>query len=109
MNVVPRNQVELVVDTVLQGFGLNVPAQITGRFEIQLASQTLAVRLVDTQVQGLQLPPELTDVFSRDVPLINQNLQTMINEMSQRMGISIIFTGLSTDENGIQIEAREVQ
>jgi hypothetical protein len=109
VNVLPDNQVELFVDTVIQGFGVNVPAQLIGRFEIQLANQTLAVRLIDTQVQGLQLPPELTDIFSRDVPLINQNLQTMVNEMSQRLGISIIFTGLRTDENGLQIEAREAR
>jgi hypothetical protein len=109
VNVLPDNQVELIVDTVIQGFGVSVPAQIIGRFEIQLAEQTLAVRLIDTQVQGVQLPPELTDVFSSDVPLMNQNLQTMVNEMSQRLGISISFTGLRTDENGIQIEAREAR
>ena len=109
VNVLPENQVELIVDTVIQGFGVNVPAQIIGLFEIQLANQTLAVRLLDTQVQGLQLPPELLDIFSSEVPLINQNLQTMVNEMSQRLGIAIIFTSLRTDENGIQIEAREVR
>ena len=109
VNVLPDNQVELMVDTVIQGFGVNVPAQLIGRFEIQLANQTLAVRLIDTQVHGLQLPPELSDIFSSDVSLINQNLQTLVNEMSQRLGISIIFTGLRTDENGIQIEAREAR
>jgi hypothetical protein len=109
VNVLPDNQVELIVDTLIQGLGVNVPAQIIGRFEIQLAEQTLAVRLVDTQVQGLQLPPELIDIFSNDIPLINQNLQTMVNEMSQRLGISIRFTGLRTDENGIHIEAREAR
>jgi hypothetical protein len=107
VNILPNNQVDLIADTVIQGFGVNVPVHITGRFEIQLADQALAVRLVDTQVEGLDLPPELIDIFSRDVPLINQNLQTMVDEFSQRLGMSVTFTGLNTDESQIQIEIRE--
>jgi hypothetical protein len=109
VNVISNNQVEIIADTIIQGFGLNVPAQIVGRFEIELANQSLVIRLLDTQVQGIELPPELVDVFSSEIPLINQNLQMMTEQISQRLGIPITFTGLRTDENQIQIEVREAR
>lgn len=109
VNVIPNNQVEIIADTVIQGFGVSVPAQIVGRFEIELANDSLAIRLLDTQVEGIDLPPELIDAFSGDIPLINQNIQTMTAQISQGLGIPVIFTGLSTGETQIQIEVRGAQ
>jgi hypothetical protein len=105
IDVLPGNRVQIVADTAVQAFGVQVPVQITGLFEIQLAGQSLQIVLLDTQVAGIDL--NLDDFFSGDLAIFNQNIQTMFDELAANVGIPVAATGLSTTENQILIEVTE--
>lgn len=107
IDILPNNQVQLIADTSLEAFGLTTPVQITGLFELQLTPQTLQVQLLETQVSGLSLPPELADFFSEDILLVNQDLSSMVNDISNVLGTPVILSNLSTTDTQIQLEIKE--
>jgi len=107
VDILPGNQVLVMANTTVEAFGLLVPVQITGRFELQLSGQTLQVNLLDTQVLGIDF--QLSNVFEGDVALINQNLQVMVDEISATLGVPITFTHLQTTDTQIQVGVRELQ
>jgi hypothetical protein len=107
IDVLPGNQVQLIANTNLEAFGINAPVQVTGLFEIQFIDQTLTVQLIDTQVLGIVLPPDLTNLFSDDIPIINQDLSNLIDNISTVLGTPIIITRINTTDTQIQLEIRE--
>lgn len=109
IDVLPDNQVQLIANTTIQAFGVTTPVQITGLFEIQLTQQKLQVQLIDTQVLGIPLPPELANFFSEDLIIINQDLSAMIDDASGVLGTAIIVSDVSTTESQIQLEIREIR
>jgi len=109
IDIMPNNQIAIVGNTTLQGFGIQAPVQVTGIFDLQLTGQTLQVTLLKTEVAGFSVPPELDDLFVNDVPLINQNLDTMATEISNILGVPVIFTNVSTDNVQILLDIREAQ
>ena len=109
IDILPNNQVQLIANTNPQIFGIETPVQITGLFQIQLAPQNLFVELVDTQVLGIPLPPELSNFFSQDLTLINQNLDGLVAEISRVLGVPVTLSNLHTTNSQIQLEIREAQ
>lgn len=109
IDIMPNNQIAIVGNTTVNVFSSPTPVQVTGIFELQLAGQTLQVNLVDTQVAGFSLPPELNNFFVDDVPLINQNLNTMAGDIANVLGVPVIFTNITTDNVQIQLDIREAQ
>ncbi len=107
IDILPGNRLNVVVDTDLSAFGLSMIVQVTGLFELQLLDQSLAVRLIETQVSGLDLPPEVTDFFDDNLPAINQDLNLALEEVSAAWGRPIILTGLGTNQTSLWVEARE--
>lgn len=109
LDIMPNNQVAIVGNTTLDVLGTPTPVQVTGIFELHLAGQTLQVNLIDTQVAGFSLPPELNNFFVDDVPLINQNLNSMASDISGVLGVPVIFTNISTNNVEIQLDIREAR
>ncbi len=109
IDILPGNQVQLIAHTTVQAFGLEAPVQINGLFAFQLTPQRLTIQLVDTQILGIDLPPEVTDFFSEDILLINQDLSILVDEISKALGTPVILTNLTTTNSQIQIELREAQ
>ena len=107
IDILPNNQVAIIGTTTLESFGLQAPVQITGIFELQFSNNTLQVNLINTEVAGMALPPELNNFFVDDIPLINANLSTMVDEVSRVLGVPVIITNISTDNVHIQLEIRE--
>jgi hypothetical protein len=106
VDILPANQIRVVANTSLDAFGLPVPVEITGLFQLQISAGTLKIFLLDSQVSGVTLPPEFGDFFSEDVALINRDLQMMVDEISNTLGIPITLIGLTTDDTQIQLEIR---
>jgi hypothetical protein len=107
IDILPNNQVQLIANTPLQSFGIETPVQITGLFQIQLTPQNLFVELVDVQILGIQLPPEISNFFSQDLTLINQGLEGLVAEISRVLGMPVIISNLHTTNSQIQLEIRE--
>jgi hypothetical protein len=107
LDILPGNQVSLAADTSVTALGVPVPVQLQGLFGLHVANQSVEVRLIDSQVLGLDLPPELTNFFDRDVALVNQNLATMLANLSTLMGAPLALTGLGTTETDLWLEIRE--
>ena len=107
VDVLPDNQFKVVFDTEVPVFGTPLPVQVTGLFGLQLMGQSVEVRLLDTQVLGVNLPPELTNFFDDNLPSINQEVNQALQEVSTALGAQLILTDLSTDENRLRFEARE--
>ena len=105
IDVLPGNRVQVVVDSAVQAFGIQMPVQITGLFEIKLEGQSLRVTLLDTRVAGIDL--DLSDFFSGDIAVVNRNVQTMFDELSANVGIPMTATGLNTTGTEIHIEVTE--
>lgn len=105
IDVLPGNRVQVLANTVVQVFGMQVPVQITGLFEIQLIGQSLQVVLLETQVAGIDL--DLSDFFKGDIAIVNQDIQTILDEVSTNVGTPVTATGLSTTETQIHIEVTE--
>jgi hypothetical protein len=108
VDVLPGNRVNLVVNSSMEAFGLPVPVQIVGLFELQLNGNTLHVNLIDTQVSGGSIPVDASSVFSEDAIVVNQELQMAVDEISRTLGVPVTLTNLSTTDNQIQLEIREV-
>jgi hypothetical protein len=107
LDILPGNRVSLAADTSVTALGVPVPVQLQGLFGLHVANQSVEVRLIDSQVLGLDLPPELTNFFDRDVALVNQNLATMLANLSTLMGAPLALTGLGTTETDLWLEIRE--
>jgi hypothetical protein len=65
--------------------------------------------IFDTEVPvlGVNLPPELTNFFDDNLPLINQEVNQALQEVSTALGAQLILTDLRTDETTLRFEARE--
>ena len=109
LDVLPGNQVKLTVDTTVEALGLQVPVQIAGLFQVQYIGQTLQVTLLDTQVVGVSVPLDLTGYFAQNTAAINQELNLMVSEISKTFNAPVIITNLSTTDNQILLDIREVQ
>lgn len=108
IDVLPGNQVQLIANTTVPTSGVEVPVQIIGLFEIQFTRQKLQVVLIDSQVLGIPLSPQLADFFSQDLIIINQDLSTIVDEVSGVLSTAIIVSKVSTTESQIQLELMEV-
>ncbi len=107
LDILPGNRVSLTADTSVTASGVPVPVQLQGLFGLHVTNQSIEVRLIDSQVSGLDVPPELTHFFERDVALVNQNLATMLANLSTLMGAPLTLTGLGTTETDLWLEIRE--
>jgi hypothetical protein len=108
LDILPGNQVSLTADTSVSAFGVSMPVQVTGLFGISITGQSsLEVRLIDVQVSGMELPPELTrDFFSSPLSTFNQNLNRMLGNASTQLGVPLVLTGLGTTDTELWLEAR---
>jgi len=109
IDVLPDNQVQLIVNTTIQIFGAATPVQITGLFEMQLIQQKLQVQLIDTQVLGIPPSVELANFFSEDLSIINQDLNAIIDDISGVLGTSIVVSNVNTTETQIQLDIQEIR
>jgi hypothetical protein len=105
-DILPANQIRVTVNTSLDVLGLPAPVEITGLFQLHLTSERLELLLLETQVSGLELPPDLNEFFSEDVALANQDIATLLDEISRRLGTPIRLNGLTTDQTRLQLELR---
>jgi hypothetical protein len=108
LDILPGNQVRLAADTSVSAFGVSVPVQVIGLFGISITGQTsLEVRLMDVQVSGVELPPELSrDFFSSPLSILNQDLNRMLGDASSMVGVPLTLTGLGTTDTELWLEAR---
>jgi hypothetical protein len=97
----------VTVETELSLLGAVVPVEVSGLFGLQLSGQSLEVQLIDTQLAGLNLPPELADFFSANLPTLNQEVNEALQEISTDLGRPIKLTGLGTTDTELWFEARE--
>lgn len=109
VDILPDQQVSVEINTEFSAFGAVVPVRITGLFGLQLSGQSLELQLLDTQVFGLNLPSELTDFFSTNLPTINQDINRSLQEIAATLGVPLTFTDLRTDETTLWLEAREIR
>jgi hypothetical protein len=109
LDILPGNRVGLTADTSLSAFGASVPVQVQATFGLQIANQSIEVRLIDSQVSGIALPPEMTHFFEQDVALVNQKLAGMLANLSTLMGVPLTLTGLGTTDTELWLEIRETQ
>jgi hypothetical protein len=107
LDILPGNRVGLTADTSVSAFGVSVPVQIQGLFGLQITNQAIEVRLIDSQVSGITLPPEMTHFFEQDVAAVNQNLAEIITNLSTLMGAPLTLTGLGTTDTELWLEIRE--
>ena len=107
VDLLPGNQFRVIIDTQFSVLGTVVPIQVTGLFDLQLVENSLRVNLIDTQVAGLDLPPELADVFSADLPALNQEINQALQELLTGLGTPITITSLTTTDTELRLEARQ--
>lgn len=105
INLLPNNQLQVTTHTTLPLLAL--PVDIIGLFELQAAGQTLEVRLLDTQVAGVDLPPDMQGLLNPDIFQVNQDLSQAVEAVSQQVGAPVIVTGLRTTETELLLELRE--
>jgi hypothetical protein len=108
LDILPGNQVKLAADTSVSAFGVSVPVQVTGLFGVSITGQSsLEVRLMDVQVSGVELPPELSrDFFNSPLSTLNQDLNRMLGNASSLLGVPLVLTGLGTTDTELWLEAR---
>lgn len=109
LDLLPGNQIRLDADTTVTTLGVSIAVTIRGLFGLQVNNQAVELRLIDAQVTGIDLPPELNNLFSEDVAKVNQDLTQVLNNLSALMGVPITLTGLGTTDTDIWLEAREAQ
>lgn len=107
VDVQPDNRVRVNTGTVVQAMGVAVPVQVTGLFGLTATPQALQVKLLNTQVTGINL--DLTGIFDEDITLMNQNMATMVRNISQAMGVAVSPLRLTTTNTTIQVDLREAQ
>ena len=109
IDIIPGNEIQLVVKTNVELSGGTAPVQIIGRFELLNTPQGLEIQLMDTQVVDSPLPLDLSDYFGPDLRLINQQVQLLVDEIARGLGNSILVTDLSTTDTQIRLEIKEVR
>ncbi len=109
VDILPGNQVALIGQTSLDILGVQTPLQVIGLFQIHVTEQMVQVVLISTEVSDVDIPSELNNFFVKDVPIINQDLQSMVNQVSETLGIPVIIIGVTSDNAQIQISVREVR
>jgi hypothetical protein len=107
LDLLPNNQFQVILDTELSVLGAVVPLQVTGLFGLELVGQSLQVELIQTDVAGIDLPPELTDFFGASLPQLNQEVNEALQEISAGLGIPLIFSDLGTTDSQLWLEASE--
>lgn len=107
LDILPGNRVGLTADTSVSALGVSVPVQIQGLFGLQITNQALEVRLIDSQVSGFALAPEMTHFFEQDVAAVNQNLAGVLTNLSSLMGAPLTLTGLGTTDTELWLEIKE--
>jgi len=107
LDILPNNQFQVVIDTELSVLGARVPLQVTGLFSLELVGQSLQAELIQTDVAGLDLPPELVDFFSAGLSGLNQEINEALQEVPTGLGMSLIFTDLGSTDSQLWLEARE--
>lgn len=107
LDILPGNRVGLTADTSVSALGVSVPVQIQGLFGLQITNQALEVRLIDSQVSGFDLPPEMTNFFEQDVAVVNQNLAEMLTHLSTLMDAPLTLTGLGSTDTELWLEIKE--
>lgn len=106
VDVLPGNRVSVTMDTTVLAFGKSLPIQVVPVFGLQAAGQALEVRLIDLQVNGVPLTPELEAAVAQNLPDINQRANQMLQDLSSALGMPIVITGLGTGEREFWLEAR---
>jgi hypothetical protein len=107
LDLLPNNQFRVILDSELSVLGAVVPLQVTGLFGLELVGQSLQVELIQTDVAGIDLPPELADFFGTGLPQLNQEVNEALQEISAGLGIPLIFSDLGTTDSQIWLEASE--
>lgn len=104
INVQPNNQVELTANTTVDAFGVPLPVQLIGLFQVTTNGQTPQVTLLNTRVVGIEF--DLPGLFNEDLQTINQNLQQMVDDIAATLGFPVNVTGITTSDSAVQIEVR---
>jgi hypothetical protein len=107
IDLLPANQISLSANTTITALGVSVPVNLRGLFGIQVSNQAVEVRLIETQVTGLEVQLDLGNFFSGDIAQINQELTQALNNLSTLAGVPIRPTGLGTTDQEIWLEAGE--
>jgi hypothetical protein len=107
VDVLPGNRIRVTLDTTVSAFGTTTPIQVVPVFGVQAAGSALEIRLIDMQIVGIPLTPELRDSISSNLPDLNQNANRMLGELSQALGAPLVITGLGTGDRELWLEARE--
>jgi hypothetical protein len=106
VDILPGGQFSFVVDTSVAALGLSIPVHLTGLFDVQPSGgQMLEVRLLETQMADMVLPPELNDFFAGSLANVNNELNIAVNNMSTALGAPLNFTGVGSTESTFWLEA----
>jgi hypothetical protein len=109
VDILPGNQFSLRVDTTVSLLGTSIPIQMVGLFEFQLNGQSIEIRLIDTKISDVTLPPELTKYFDDALPGINEELNVALENVSAILGVPLVFVDLGSDDTIFWLEAREAR
>ncbi len=105
VDILPGGQFEFLVDTAISVLGASIPVQLSGLFDVRLDGQLLQVRLLETRVSDMTLPPELADFFVVYLDEVNNELNTAVGNVSTALGVPITFVGVGSDGNTFWLEA----
>jgi hypothetical protein len=105
VDILPGGQFKFIVDTSVSVLGASIPVQLTGLFDLQTTGQSLEVRLLETQVADMPLPPELADFFAGSLSNVNRELNTAVSSMSTALGVPLNFVGVDSDGSTFWLEA----
>lgn len=107
LDIRPGNQIQVRANMPVDLFGSPIPIEMTSLFVLQPQGQTVDVTLLDTQISGLDLQLDLSDLFNEDITTVNQDLSGAIDEIAATLGVPVIITGLTTTDSTIEISLRE--
>jgi len=105
VDILPGGQFKFIVNTSVSVLGTSVPIQLTGLFDLQTTGQSLEVRLLETQVADMTLPPELTDFFANSLADVNNELNLAISNIPTALGVPLNFVGVGSDGSAFWLEA----
>lgn len=105
VDILSGGQFQFIVDTSVLVLGVSIPVQLTGLFDLQSTGQSLEVRLLETQIADMSLPPELADFFAGSLSDVNNELNIAISSMSAALGVPLNFVGVGSDGSTFWLEA----